>query len=280
MDIYTAQSGADRLDEFAEECPGKGKSVYKAGLDRYVKLAYTMASALEKLVMKEWLRDHVPDLVEKFKPQVPACSPPVLDLAEVPQSKKHSKEQVIACYDHLLEKMSEIPSSYIEVDRFKLLLARWFHARFVLTADSDFKCNTKLIGRWILLLAIGYGNALETGQGAEWLKPIDEFVDSLEGGFSTSRYILPFEIYKSIKDLTGEAVSLTGAVIWDMLYDLGLNSLDSTCSASYLPGTAAKELYDQRSDDAPYYYHNYKQSSRVLDRVKLTPKQEVASIVD
>ena len=278
MDVYTAQNAVDKLKKFVTELPDEYPgNMYSTREARYLKLGEDMYAVLQELASVPWLSAKLSHLVNRQN-QISDDRPTTLPVSK--ESKKHSKAEVIACYANVLNQMSTKPSGYIEVDKFKSLLARWFHARFVLTADADFKCNTKYIGKWILLLSVGYGNSLESGSGDAWLSSVEQFVESLEGGFASSKYILPLDIYKSIKDISGKDTSLTGAVIWDILYDLGLSVLSPEWSVSYLPQDAAKALYDMRPDDVPYYYHNYKQSVRVLERSKLTPTKEATAFVD
>lgn len=266
MDIYTAQSAADRLLKFIQAESSSTNKKYGKSLDRFQVLESTCQAIVEELHTYLGLK-FSPSAVENIVP-APDTSPS----SEIHGGPKHTKSQVIANYHVVLQKIANTRSGYHEVDAFTNVLKQWYEARFIAQGESpEFKCNTKYMGKWILRVAIGYGNALESGKGKDFLSAIETFSENLAQDFATSKYVLPYDIYQATKDVSGESVSLTGAVIWDILYDLGLNVLHPEQSDSYLPRDAAKQLYDARPDDAPYYYNHYKHSDKVRQRIKLIP---------
>lgn len=264
MDIYSAKTMLNRIIDFVNKSSSSSTKMYVKSKDRYLDLkstCYDLICAIDQLVDTKFTEATV---------EVSDSSSTSETATTVVQSN-HTKSQVIANYHVVLKKLAEIRSGYHEVDAFAHVLLKWYEARFISHGESEhFKCNSKYMGRWILTTAIGYGNALEGGSGKEYLSCISTFAENLSQDFSTSKYVLPWDIYKATKNLSGESVSLTGVVLWEILYDLGLNVLDPAASPSYLASDAAKVLYDQRSEDAPYYYNSYKLSEKVRQRVKLT----------
>lgn len=266
MDIYTAQSAADRLLKFVQDASQAPNKKYGKSADRFKRLEDTCREILDGL--------------ERYRSDKFGCStireldpPNAPDEHQLADScPKHTRAQVVANYHVIIQRMARTRSGYHEVDAFLAVLQKWYEARFITQGSApEFKCNTKYMGKWILCLAVGYGNAIERGAAKEYLSSISTFSENLAQDFATSKYVLPYDIYQATRELSGESVSLTGAVVWDVLYDLGLYALNPGQSVSYLPRDAAKQLYDQRSDDSPYYYNYYKDSDKVRKRVKLTP---------
>lgn len=260
MDVYSAKVTLNRMIEFVKQSSSSSTKMYGKTKDRFLDIrstCYELIDEIDKLVGVKFTDATV--------------LPDVQDTEIVDHAVAHTKSQVIANYHVVLKNIAGTRSGYHEVDALAHTLVKWYEARFIKGGEADnFKCNTKYMGHWILITAIGYGNALEAGTGKEYLSSINTFAEDLEQDFSSSKYVLPWDIYKSIKDLSGQSVSLTGAVIWDVLYDIGLHMLDPRCSLSYMPQGSAKTLYDARPDDAPYYYSDYKHSEKVRQRVRLT----------
>lgn len=270
MDIYTATSAVQRLIKFAEDTKQANSVKYASSIKRYENLIGLLKEATE--MFEQCLPTSSNTLRRNNAGCVIQCDPAVEIEDSKPAVKQHSKQRVLDCYAAVISKLSNTPSGYYEIDQFTAALQHWYQVRFVQCGDvSNFQCNTKYLGKWLLQLTVCYGNSLESETSEEFLHHLSEFTYGLENGFSQSRYILPAEIYKQMKELTGDTTSLTGAVIWDILYDLGLHSLDPKYSVSYLPKDSAKDLYDQRSEDIPHYYHHYTASNRVLSRSKITP---------
>ena len=96
----------------------------------------------------------------------------------------------------------------------------------------------------------------------------DEWCNSLMYAESRDRHAVPYCIYEFDKNPSGEMMTLTGAVLWDMLMDHGLLGISSELRNSdlYLDPSAIYNLCDSIAPEVLDNYRNYKSDDTIKSR--------------
>lgn len=290
MDIYSAETSVKRLLEFVESLAKRDTRMYKPSRDRLRELASTcervvdvissilQEGALESVDDAEFNSSSDPEIVaalSRMQSQIAQLQSFIVPGTQsVPIVKSDissaTRKLVISDYREALNAIADKQSCYPAVNEVSALLWKWFRARFIDRQNiaTDFRYNIRRLSDWVRDTVILYGHAVENNTADAFISMFDEWCNSLMYAESRDRHAVPYCIYEFDKNPSSEMMTLTGAVLWDMLMDHGLIGISSELRNSdlYLDPSAIYNLCDSIAPEVLDNYRNYKSDDTIKSR--------------
>ena len=290
MDIYSAETSVKRLLEFVESLAKRDTRMYKPSRDRLRELASTcervvdvissilQEGALESVDDAEFNSSSDPEIVAALSrmqsqiAQLRSFIVPGTQSVPIVRSDISSatRKLVISDYREALNAIADKQSCYPVVNEVSALLWKWFRTRFIDRQNiaTDFRYNIRRLSDWVRDTVILYGHAVENNTADAFISMFDEWCNSLMYAESRDRHAVPYCIYEFDKSPSGEMMTLTGAVLWDMLMDHGLIGISSELRNSdlYLDPSAIYNLCDSIAPEVLDNYRNYKSDDTIKSR--------------
>ena len=177
-----------------------------------------------------------------------------------PSSKQ--KKYIIRSYGDALRKLPDKLVNYPDAKLCSELLWKWYRIRFFESQSPDFHYNIKNLPIWLRNIVLTFGSHLEDGT-------IDKFCEDFEGWLSSvqqsgskqSKYSVPYEVYALDITIKTSDVSLTSVVLWEILYENGLQSLsDPKLETCALQSETMYNLCTKYNPDIMEQYEYYENS--------------------
>lgn len=149
------------------------------------------------------------------------------------------------------------------------LLQKWFKVRFM-TCSKNFYYNIGKIPMWIRNIVLVYGRSIKLNQQSSFVTEFSDWCNNVGG--PGKQYAVPYSVHDLESSLNSSDVDLISVVIWDILYDSGLNSLSNEdiqlCNLG-LSATAVYDLCGEINPTALNNYRHYSWDSTILSCCKL-----------
>lgn len=142
---------------------------------------------------------------------------------QIPSSVKRYE---ISNFEKILKDLSESNFSVVEACECSELLLLWYKKRFLNDAQklSSFRYNISQIKGWVHSIVLAYGKSVNEDNRAEFVKRFKVWCNGLDDVSSkSSSYPLPYDVYEVHRSNKDSDMSPSALVLWEMLYDAGLN---------------------------------------------------------
>lgn len=181
--------------------------------------------------------------------------------------KRKDRSYILHKYDKVIQGLSYESSSV--VSNCINILKKWFNLRFI-KCTKNFYYNISKLPMWIRNIVISYGQSIYEGSDEKLIADFDNwFVDVSNGA---NQYAVPYCVYRLEDGLSESDVSLTTAVLWDILYDCGLNQLstnDINVPRLRLDSSTVYNVCDKVNPAVLDEYRHYSCDSSILSYCKL-----------
>ena len=298
MDIYGAETTVKRLLEFVKSLAKRDTRMYKPSRDRLRELASTCEQVVEVIstILQEGALESVDDVefnsssdpeivaaLSRMQSQISQLQSFIVPGTPVVPAVKSdiscaTRKIVISDYRTTLNDAANIKSCYPAVNEISAALWKWFRTRFIdrQNVATDFRYNIRRLPDWIRDIVILYGHAIETKTADSFLSMLNEWCDALMYAESRDRYAVPYCIYEFDKNPSGQLLTLTSVVLWDMLMDHRLNNISSESRNSdlYLDPYAIYNLCDSIAPEVLDNYRSYRSDESIRSQFILIRAEE------
>lgn len=293
MDIYGAEKHVKKLLAYVEGVADANPRMYTSTKDRLKDLASTcqqvvktISMILEQKILEgdstefedgvnsdvikslKSMQDEFTQLNE-FVSTDPAKLNPIVHNKQKLSSS--NRKHIISKYGLVLSELSS-NCPYPTVSDCANLLWTWFNSRFFRCCGESvqFHYNIRRIPIWISDIVIAYGKHVDQNTNIQFCQEFYSWCESLSTCGSNNKFAVPYEIYQIDTNATPPDMSLTAVVIWDILFDSGLNHL---CTADTFGVHPSEDMvYKRCSLLAPNIldnYRNYKDDISILAECNL-----------
>lgn len=159
------------------------------------------------------------------------------------------RRYVVHCYGRVLQKLSENPEldGLSNYKRCAQLLWKWYETRFFTVKGSNFRYRVDQIPVFVRNIILLFGKNIENNTVDTFCNYFDSWIESVQLGNSEfSCYAVPYSVFQLNKTIKPDDITLTANMLFDKLYDCGLNklSIDELGNAA-LMGSAMYNLCDK-----------------------------------
>lgn len=151
----------------------------------------------------------------------------------------NDRKSAIASYSRVFEDMSNTDVPYTHVSECAKLLNKWLKGRFHDTPEG-FYYNIRNLPHWTKCIVAAYSKHVCSGDVQSFINDFDSWCESVNS--NSNNYVIPYSVFQLSKKPTSEDATLTAAVLWDMLSDIGLNKLYHRKPPTLYPN--ASDMYD------------------------------------
>lgn len=290
MDIYSAEIQVKKLLNYVQGLSDSKSRMYQKSKDRLKELANTctqVVSVISELLQDEALANNDNNTSDEFGGSDTTDYISVLDSMEVSISElrqfinphgglhvlrpvstatSNDKKQVMYDYKVCLHNLSTSTCCVQEADDCSKLIWDWFSARY-LEGPENFRYNTKKIPYWIRDIVIMYGYHVDQNSTGVFKTSFHKWINDIS---PDNNYVVPYEIYTFEKNPNPKMLTLTSAVLWDILLDSGLRDL---CNKQYFEEDMIYSMIGSLNSEIMNPYTNYQYDSSILQKCKLTVKE-------
>lgn len=249
MDIHSAESHLDKVNEYLEDLMMNPR-IYSKTKDKLRHLSDELFRGIDlisKILMEESLstesgfeakaESEFDSAVAEFELHSYETTQKAEELKQfisaseaVAQQSKDSyrKRSIISKYGRVLSQVAVASgNSPTSVSDCAKILSRWYNLRFFEAAkhSNNFHYNVRQIKDWIEYVVIAYGSYVSTGNVDTFFQIMNDWCDKLMSTPQLIPYALPIEIFQLGRSTSKVNATDTAMCIWDMLFDLGLDSL-------------------------------------------------------
>lgn len=139
-------------------------------------------------------------------------------------SVSENKSSVVRSYAKAFSQIVDYPSGVEYADICAKLLHNWFNAR-ILRHHGSFRYNIKALPSWISAIVIAYSQSLRNQTSVQFVQNFTSWIQRVMNPDEDVQYAVPFEVHKVLKDPTESCATLESTVLWDILMNMGLNTL-------------------------------------------------------
>lgn len=181
------------------------------------------------------------------------------------------RKQIISRYGNILSDLTE-SCKYPVVSDCAKLLSNWFDCRFLQTPKDGkgFNYNIRRLPFWITDIVIAYGKHVQSQTRIQFIQDFNNWCESLVTDTHPNKYAVPYDIYQIDTNLMPSDMTLAAIVIWDVLFDSGLDHL---CVEDGLDVYLSEDmLYKRCGEICPQIlddYRNYKDDNTILSECNL-----------
>lgn len=263
--------------------------MYKKSKDRLKELANTcnqVVSIISELIQDEALVNEGDDSSDEFggsnvKDYLAALNSMEASISELRQflspkvsssgtsvvsSNSEIKKHMLYDYRTCLKNLSESSQITEESEDCSRLVWSWFASRY-LEGPESFRYNIQKISFWIRDIVVLYGYHLEQNSVGVFKSNFQKWIESIS---PENNYVVPYEVYKFEKKPDPKMLTLTAAVIWDIMLDSGLRDL---CTKKYIDEDCIYSMIGTLNSEVMNPYTNYQYDTSILKRCGLTAKE-------
>jgi len=289
MDINSAELQVKRLlgyvkdiSESSHTMYGKSKARLKevaATCSEVVRIIYTILEdeTLSNMDEVEFSQSSNPDIaavldgmqaeLNRLKSFVSTSS--VSSAVSTSNTASVSRKQALVEYAKVFETLVTKHISLRSAQKCAELLDYWFKTRFLTKSCSNFHYNMKRVPGWIRDIVIVYGYNVNVDTEDQFIQKFEEWCRSIETDTSNV-YAVPYFIYSFNRYPDASQLTLTAAVLWDVLLDNGLSQLCSLSDNEMYPTEdCVYRLCGQYNPGVLDAYEDYKMNSELLKKCKL-----------
>ena len=286
MDIYSAEIQVNKLLDYVKSLSDAKPRMYQKSKDRLKELASTcnqVVSVIAEILQDEALLSDQDEFggsnVNDFNAVLNSMEDQITELRQflsTPRTTSYdtdlnstsAKKQAIYAYKHCLSSIAHSDIAVLEAEDCGKLLWDWFNSRFLASSDT-FKYNIKRIPGWIRDIILLYSYHFEDGTLNEFRSSFHTWIASIS---EDNNYAVPFEVYSFNKKPDPKKMTLSAAVIWDVLMDYGLKDICKNSSELYPSEDCVESLISSLNSDVLDPYKHYMYDHSVLDTCHLTLK--------
>lgn len=289
MDIYGAEIQVNKLLNYVKSLSDSKPRMYQKSRDRLKELANTcnqVVVVISEILQNEALMNNDTEEFEgsdntDFNTVLNSMENQISELrqflsapkssATIPEpSSSVTKKKALYSYKQCLLNLSNSSCIVVEAEDCSKMLWSWFSSRF-LEGPDNFRYNMKRLPGWIRDIVIVYCYHLESDTLDDFKFRFQNWIDHIG---ENSNYAVPYEIYQFDKQPDPNLVTLTSAVMWDILLDSGLRSLCADTSSGLYPSEdCVYSLVGSLNSDVMNPYTNYLYDNSILQRCNLTLKE-------
>lgn len=185
------------------------------------------------------------------------------------------RRQVLSAYHKVFQNMTDFDTQYVEVNECVNLLYRWFDIRFFesVKTNKTFKYNIRRIPKWTYDIIIVYSKCVANGTSDEFVAKFNRWLEDTYANKRESSYGVPYEVYKFDTSPKPEDLTLTACVIFDILIDIGLDTL-CTGDELYLDSNQIYSMCETLNPEVLDHYENYSFNSDVISKSNIHSMKE------
>lgn len=279
MDIYTAEIQIERLLKYVTDLAASHPTLYAKSKVRWQGVADKCEQISDKiselagpgLTGKDLSDQYMSDIQQSSNSfSLSKDARPTLNTNKIP---KDHRKSVMSKYITVLSEMYATSTGYIEVDQCIELLYNWMSTRFFssIRQGVEFRYNIRRICYWLYDIVIVFGKHLDNGTLSEFLSEFEEWCEGICQSSNTTQFAVPYEVYKVNRNIESEDITLSAAVIWDVLLDHGLSQLCQKDTYGLFPEeNGIYNICVQHSPDVLDKYVNYKLDESVMHLCKIS----------
>lgn len=293
MDIYNAEIQVNKLLNYVKSLSDSKPRMYQKSKDRLKELANTcnqVVSVIAEILQDETLLNDQDEFgganINDFNSVLNSMEDQISELRQflsVPRTpsttaidanSSGAKKQAMLLYKQCLSSLSQADVPVLEVEDCSKLLWCWFNARF-LESSGTFKYNIKRIPGWIRDIVILYSYHLDVNTLDSFKSNFYTWISSIANG---NNYAVPYEVYTFDKAPDPAKLTLTAAVIWDVLLDYGIKDLCNNSSDLYPSEDCVVALIETLNSSTMDPYKHYVYDHSILEQCRLTLKMRGGDI--
>ncbi len=292
MDIYNAEIQVNKLLNYVKSLSDAKPRMYQKSKDRLKELASTcnqVVSIIAEILQDETLLNDQDEFgganVNDFNSVLNSMEDQISELRQflsVPRTttptsdstSNSAKKQAMSVYKQCLSSTAQSDIPVVEAEDCSKLLWCWFNARF-LESSGTFKYNIKRIPGWIRDIVVLYSYHFEVDTLDSFKSSFYTWIASIANG---NNYAVPYEIYTFDKNPDASKLTLTSAVIWDILLDYGLKNLCNNSSDLYPSEDCVISLVETLNSSIIDPYKHYMYDHSILEQCRLTLKMKGGDI--
>jgi len=298
MDIYGAEIHIQKLLDYFQKLASEQPRMYDKSKTRLRELAKTcneIVRVISTIIQDEALEvdeSEFTDLIDKdVKASLQAIQTEIDNLhkfidvsntkqvTDIPQTvsniSSNMRKQALSAYSYTLKLLTESDIPYPAVSDCAKLIWEWFDTRFIKAdrSSNKFRYNIRRLPLWIRDIVIVYSKALEDGYADECISEFHRWCDSIVNTDAKDKFAVPYKVYKFNKTTDVTQLTLTAAVIWDILLEYGLKSICTQDIGDLYP--CEDSVFKLCGDNAPELlddYANYKTDPSVLKKCNIVER--------
>lgn len=296
LDIYGAQKHIEKLLNYVQGLRDSQPNMYGKSKDRLKYIANMCIEIVEDisyLIEDESLsaddilefgsskNDIIDEALDSMQDQLNQLrqfvngNPQTLNKdSSVNEEPKTNKRTVIRDYKTTLSRLATADTGFEYANRCSQLLWRWFDSRFLHNSkESNFRYNMRRFPNWICDIVVLYSKSIRDGTLTTFENDFNDWIGSISTSDATSKFAIPYEVYRFDKSPELSDVSLDAAVMWDILLHNGLSDLCKPNSVYYISSdlvySKCEDVNIQCLDD----YEDYIKYPDVLDKLSWTKRR-------
>lgn len=140
------------------------------------------------------------------------------------------RKYVVSYYGTILRELSENQKldSYPNCKRCAKLLWNWYNFRFFKVTNTKFRYKVSQIPIWVRNIILLYGKHVENGTVEKFCAYFDNWLESITYENSEfANYAVPYDVFRLNQRIEVDDITLTANMVFDTLYDSGLNKLST-----------------------------------------------------
>lgn len=189
-------------------------------------------------------------------------------------STNNQNKQETYKYGNIFSRLPDNLNDFPEIKKLAITLNSWFSTVVSRSSrDRPVKFKRSRIHEWVENIVIGYGKYRSLNQ-------VDSFMSIMNNWLNEddNTYIIPGEIYRFSKSLKDEDMTVDALVIWDILFDHGLNQFMQVSTKSGFNSLALRSRFETSSSD--FYelfsqYKKYKSDPSILKELKISCQEVI-----
>lgn len=189
-------------------------------------------------------------------------------------STNNQNKQETYKYGNIFNRLPDNLNDFPEIKKLAVTLNSWFSTVVTRSSrDRPVKFKRSRIHEWVENIVIGYGKYRRLNQ-------VDSFMSIMNNWLNedNNTYIIPGEIYRFSKSLKDEDMTVDALVIWDILFDRGLNQFMQVSNKSGFNSLALRSRFETSSSD--FYelfsqYKKYKSDPSILKELKISCQEVI-----
>ena len=185
---------------------------------------------------------------------------------------------IVSRYGSTLQRLARTESNVPVVNKCADMLWRWFDGRInkKYANAPKFTYDVRRLKELIYAFVLFFGYNFENGKQAEMYQNFDEWLRMLSIAPDSNKWIAPYDVfcidkaYRANKRLDRKYANLTAVVLYDVLFENGLNELCGTeLNEACLSDSEIWKRVEKANIDVLDPYVNYKSDPKILQVLNL-----------
>lgn len=283
MNIYSAESHVKKLLDYVTDLADTRPHMYAKSKYRLQDLADTCSVIVD--LISEILQDRlleedesefdnhtdssVKNALESMQTHITQLNDFTTNKPKSAMSNNSVVESYYTCLQKVRNNVDSYEIGYVQVKRCIDILLRWLDVRFIKYNTEVFRFNAKRIKLWVRDFVIMYCYSITTNTDNAYYQDVMTWLDAIN---ESSTYAVPYDIYRFDKSPSAEYMTLDAAVMWDILYDTGLDAIctDDRSDAYYPTSDSIYNLCVTLNPDILNTYKYYAEYPDIINRLNWT----------